>query len=107
MDKREKVARAICTASAGPLRGEDLPGGPDDLRMLYYLRKADAAIAALSPDPETEALRARVAELEGEVKRLRSALVRISSPSQSTRLLWWQVAARRALSPTSKSEENR
>lgn len=32
-----------------------------------------------------------------EIERLREALIEISSPTQSTRLLWWQIRARAAL----------
>jgi hypothetical protein len=40
----------------------------------------------------------RLEAAEAEVKRLREALEHISSPSQTTGLLWWQIAARTALS---------
>jgi len=41
---------------------------------------------------------ARLVAAEAREKRLRGALEHISSPSQTTGLLWWQVAARSALS---------
>lgn len=38
-----------------------------------------------------------ITRLRAEKERLREALVKISSPTQSTRLLWWQIEARAAL----------
>lgn len=37
------------------------------------------------------------AALREEVERLRQALEKISSPSQTQKLLWWQIEAREAL----------
>ncbi|QRM44013.1 hypothetical protein [Rhizobium sp. BG4] len=39
-----------------------------------------------------------LAEQASEIDRLRAALTKISSPTQTTGLLWWQVEARAALS---------
>lgn len=49
-------------------------------------------------DPYIESLFQSINEKNDEIKRLREALVKISSPTQSTNLLWWQQDARAALS---------
>lgn len=38
-----------------------------------------------------------IASTRADNKRLREALVKISSPSQTKELLWWQIEARAAL----------
>jgi hypothetical protein len=38
-------------------------------------------------------------EAASHIERLEEALKEISSPTQSTNLLWWQVRAREALNP--------
>lgn len=44
-------------------------------------------------------------ELREENTKLKAALEKISSPSQTTDLLWWQVEARAALATTEGSAE--
>lgn len=51
-------------------------------------------LSALEPIPDSAS---RISALEAEVGRLREALENISSPTQTTDLLWWQIEARAAL----------
>ena len=53
----------------------------------------DACFRGWAPPDETQ-------KLKDEIKRLREALGKISSFTQSTNLLWWQQEARAALSPS-------
>ncbi|KKB80828.1 hypothetical protein VW35_01055 [Devosia soli] len=77
-----EVSRAI-----GSVRWMDPPDGGDvSLGEQVSRMRADL-----------EAAESRVQSLEEEVKRLRESLTKISSPSQSDGLLWWQIETRAAL----------
>ena len=48
---------------------------------------------------------ASAADLKAENERLRDALTRISSPTQTAGLLWWQVEARAALNVETSNDK--
>jgi hypothetical protein len=67
-----------------------------------------AARAELANAAKRTFLHDTLAGLLDEIERLESALRKISSPTQTLNLLWWQKEARAALAETSSnaSEKN-
>ncbi len=90
-------------------RGERIGDDPDSADLQRQLSEAQtlelehqATIRHLKAERDDYLNKAFLADLdrqaaEAEIARLREALERISCPSQSTNLLWWQVEARAAL----------
>ena len=85
------------------------PRGNDDRRIVAVMREAAEDLTA--KDAEKEALRKEVEQTQRQLRetahkattlaaanaRMREALEKISCPSQTFNLLWWQIEARAAL----------